>query len=332
MSFPYFLIYSGDMQKHLGYRRASHVTKGVYLDLMLMANEGSERGVLIFNDVPLTKTEIAGVIIGDQGVILSAIEELIRLGLVVVRKDEALILPDIVAQEKERQDSAKRKRNQRKRDLEGIPTEEEEESVLEVDEEPPESHVEVTLKSRKGHTASSLSLSQSNIQDANASCGEVSPGEEKPAKRKKRETKADAKAREPNPFYQYFVLKYEDFYGTPYNYKDLDFQELAKLKRLCEKTSWPLTDEKWRRGADNYFATPMRKHTMDQLCRDFSPYFKSAQNEYGRPVGDNKPKSVNGHNGANLANSSPDQLALDAERFLAARSTPDYVEGEVVND
>lgn len=153
MSNSYFLVFPEEYQKHPGYRQSSFTSRGIYFDLLQWMNGCSERGVLLFNDRPLLREKIAGVIGGDQQVVLGAIEELIQCGLIAVRKDGALFSPVLIAQEKARQDAARRKREQRERD-------EEAEKIGKISA----GHSPVTIGSQSGHSDnryinSSLSLS-----------------------------------------------------------------------------------------------------------------------------------------------------------------------------
>lgn len=327
MGVPYFLVYSGDLQKHLGYRRISRDLKGLYLDLLLLMNEGSERGVLIINEQPLTKAEIAGVVGGDYDGTLRALEELLRVGLVAVRKDGALYSPEMVAQENERQETAKRKRKQRARDTIDFPPDGD------------ECHSDVTPDvTSKSHTTSSSSSSSyidsTNVESKGENSAEVVRLSEHKAKSNQ------AKPKRSNPFYEYFAFKYQELRKHPYISTQADFIQLAALNRKCLNNKWEMTEARWKRTVDNYFCSEVGKPTMAHLCTQFQHYFLNPLDRYGQPISQTSQQSratgTIGQKQINAANTPKDDFVahcvaeFQAHKYQQKSQTDDVVEGEIV--
>lgn len=85
----------------------------------------------------------------------------------------------------------------------------------------------------------------------------------------------------------YFQQKYQALYGMPYAHARKDFVQLAHLLKTCaavQPEPWALTDERWRKGADNYFASALGQHTMADLCVRFAAFFRSPLDRFGKPT------------------------------------------------
>lgn len=93
--------------------------------------------------------------------------------------------------------------------------------------------------------------------------------------------------REPNPQLAYFDEKYLALYGIPCAHAKKDFVQLAHLRSECagaKPDPWELTDERWRRAVDNYFASSLGSHTLADLCVRFGAFYRNALDRFGKPV------------------------------------------------
>lgn len=99
---PAFQFYPGDWRKDPNLSRCTHAEKGVWMDMLCIAFECDERGVLISQGTPWTDDEIAGAIGGDQSATLSHIAALLRKGVAKRRNDGAIFSARLVRDESKR--------------------------------------------------------------------------------------------------------------------------------------------------------------------------------------------------------------------------------------
>lgn len=99
---PAFQFYPGDWRKDPNLSRCTHAEKGVWMDMLCIAFECDERGVLISQGTPWTDEEIAGAIGGDQSATLSHIAALLRKGVAKRRNDGAIFSARLVRDESKR--------------------------------------------------------------------------------------------------------------------------------------------------------------------------------------------------------------------------------------
>jgi len=104
---PYFPFYPNDWLSDLNLKRCSHASKGVYIDILCLMHSSEERGVLISKGEPWNDEDIAGAIGGDSRVVLEAITELLRKGVVTRREDGAILSRRVVRDECVRQARSK---------------------------------------------------------------------------------------------------------------------------------------------------------------------------------------------------------------------------------
>lgn len=104
---PSFQFYPGDWMKDPDLRRCSHNARGVWIDMLCLMFECSDRGVLASQDVPWTDREVAGAIGGDPADAIAGIGELVAKGVVRRRADGALYSSRLVADERLRQARSK---------------------------------------------------------------------------------------------------------------------------------------------------------------------------------------------------------------------------------
>jgi len=83
---PWFSFYVGDWQKDPNLRRCSHAAKGVLIDMLCLAFECEERGVLATNGEGWTREEIAQAVGGDPAQTVACIDELTLKG--VIKRDD----------------------------------------------------------------------------------------------------------------------------------------------------------------------------------------------------------------------------------------------------
>lgn len=113
----------------------------------------------------------------------------------------------------------------------------------------------------------------------------TSPAEKQPNPSRKSPEKNSNRA--PNPQLAYFDEKYRALYGIPCSHAKKDFVQLAHFRKTCESAKpepWELTDERWRRGVDNYFASSLGNHTLADLCVRFGTFYRNALDRFGKPT------------------------------------------------
>lgn len=128
---PSMQFYPGDWLKDPNLRRCSHTAKGVWIDVLCLAFEGSERGVFITADVPWSLQDIGCAIGGNLDVTLEGLRELVSKGVLRQRDDGAYYSKRMVEDELRRKYEREKKSNQRRR------AEEPEESPEDVPEMSP---------------------------------------------------------------------------------------------------------------------------------------------------------------------------------------------------
>ena len=96
---PWMKFYPADWRKDPELRRCSMAARGVWIDMMCIAFECSDRGVLASQGVPWTRREIADAIGGDIATILGHIEELLRKGVARLDESGAIYSKRMVADE-----------------------------------------------------------------------------------------------------------------------------------------------------------------------------------------------------------------------------------------
>jgi len=99
MKLPSFQFYPGDWLKDPGLRRASHATKGVWIDILCIMFECDQRGVLATAGQAWTEEEIIRAVGGDRDVTLFALRELLRLEIAKINKSGAIICRRMVRDE-----------------------------------------------------------------------------------------------------------------------------------------------------------------------------------------------------------------------------------------
>jgi len=94
-------------------RRCGHAARGVWMDVLCLAFECDERGVLITAGRPWTTKEVAAAVGGNADVALACIDELLAKGVAKTRADGAVYSKRMVEDEARRQRETERKRQQR---------------------------------------------------------------------------------------------------------------------------------------------------------------------------------------------------------------------------
>ena len=113
MKLPSFPFYPGDWMKNPNLRRCGHAARGVWMDVLCLAFECDERGVLITAGRPWTTKEVAAAVGGNADVALACIDELLAKGVAKTRADGAVYSKRMVEDEARRQRETERKRQQR---------------------------------------------------------------------------------------------------------------------------------------------------------------------------------------------------------------------------
>jgi hypothetical protein len=106
MKLPGFMFYPGDWQKDPDLKRCSHAAKGVWMDVLCLAFELPERGVLVSNGRPWTERELAEAVGGNPDVALRVVQELISKGVIKRREDGAMFCRRMVKDEEVRRKRA----------------------------------------------------------------------------------------------------------------------------------------------------------------------------------------------------------------------------------
>jgi hypothetical protein len=117
MKLPAFQFYPGDWMKDPALRRCSHGARGVLVDVICLAFECEERGVLITAEKPWTDEEVAGAIGGNADVTLSHLRELLDKGVLKRRKDGSIYSARMVRDEENRQKTRERVQNHRNKEV-----------------------------------------------------------------------------------------------------------------------------------------------------------------------------------------------------------------------
>lgn len=86
-------------------------------------------------------------------------------------------------------------------------------------------------------------------------------------------------------FYEIFAEHFLKQKEAPYANGIQDFVQLASCWKKYHAASWELTEERWTRGVENYFASDQHRHTLADLASKFSDFYRSARDRYGKPVG-----------------------------------------------
>ena len=159
----------------------------------------------------------------------------------------------------------------------------------------------------------------------------VSPGnlfetqEHEPPKETSKEKKEGskdpslAKGRQPDPAYEAFCSEFAEHRGIPYRGSKGDFVQLAGLRTVlgCNGRGVP---GNWIQAVHNYFASPLNKYTLADLCTRYDVFLASRLNEF------NKPDVTGGKlNGKGLANQS--RTAPGSTDFVSrtSRGEPRYI-------
>ncbi len=116
-----------------------------------------------------------------------------------------------------------------------------------------------------------------SIQEQEQDTGTVEK-EEKP-------TPGPAKAREPDEAFETFS-RFHDEALKPARYPRDDkagFVQLAKLRRAngVEARASP---PEWEKACKNYFASPLSKYTVADICSRYPVFVRSPLNQYGKPI------------------------------------------------
>jgi hypothetical protein len=113
---PGFLFYPGDWLKDPELRRCSKAEKGVWIDMLAVSFECSDRGVFATGGVPWTDEEISAAIGGDTAENLKCLRELLRKGVARRNGSGAIFSARMVRDEANRAADKTRKKNQRDRE------------------------------------------------------------------------------------------------------------------------------------------------------------------------------------------------------------------------
>lgn len=153
-------------------RHCSQAARGVWMDVICLAFECEERGVLATGGIAWTDQEIAFAIPGDQQVTLSCIAELLRKGVCSRSKTGAILCRRLVRDEEVRRQTKQRVERHRNGDV---------------------THDVTHLKQ---HSSSSSSTSNTNTKPAQTQRGDHTPEQimKIEAKQKRRKVEEDFKA------------------------------------------------------------------------------------------------------------------------------------------
>lgn len=121
---------------------------------------------------------------------------------------------------------------------------------------------------------------------------EISTTAETASEPKPEQTPADSEARESgagksrprNARYDEFTARFQAVYGAPYLSKKADFVQFAELQKKCASTNWELTQERFKRAMENYFASELGAHTFADLCARFSTFFHAPLDRFGKSL------------------------------------------------
>ena len=99
-----------------------------------------------------------------------------------------------------------------------------------------------------------------------------------------------------DPIYEIFAVQFQQAKGMPYLNKKPDFVQLAELRKKCAATGWELTAERFSKAAKNYFDSEFGAYTLAHLAANFSTFFNSALDRFGKPQqkGNSYAKTGNG--------------------------------------
>lgn len=100
---PGFMFYPGDWLKEPSLRRCSHAAKGIYIDILCLMFECSERGVLATDGLAWSDEEIAQAVGGDKTQTLEGLRELVGKRVVSRTDKGAVYSRRMVREEKTRQ-------------------------------------------------------------------------------------------------------------------------------------------------------------------------------------------------------------------------------------
>ena len=110
---PAFQFYPGDWMKDPNVRRCSPAARGVWMDMLCLAFECEDRGVLASGDQPWTDAEISAAVTGPTDVVLSCISELLSKGVCARNKSGAIFSKRMVRDEHERKEWRQRQKKHR---------------------------------------------------------------------------------------------------------------------------------------------------------------------------------------------------------------------------
>lgn len=113
---PGFIFYPGDWLKDPELRRCTKAEKGVWIDMLAVSFECSDRGVFATGGSPWTDQEIAAAIGGDIAENLLCLQELLRKGVARRNGSGAVFSARMVRDESNRAADKTRKKNQRDRE------------------------------------------------------------------------------------------------------------------------------------------------------------------------------------------------------------------------
>jgi hypothetical protein len=126
-------------------------------------------------------------------------------------------------------------------------------------------------------------------------------GADAPTKGKRSRPKEPKPERQPDPVHSAFAQAFTNHYETPYMWQEHDFVKLANLRKTCEKNSWELTEARFAQALRHYFETEQGSHTLADLCARFSTFYRSALNQFGKPVGGNSTNGAQVNGAADIA-------------------------------
>jgi hypothetical protein len=115
LKLPAFQFYPGDWMKDPDLRRCSHAARGVWIDMLCLMFECSDRGVLASGGNPWSREDVAAAVGGNGDVTLRCIDELVAKGVAKVRDDGAIYSARMVKDEVERGKTRERVQNHREK-------------------------------------------------------------------------------------------------------------------------------------------------------------------------------------------------------------------------
>lgn len=106
---------------------------------------------------------------------------------------------------------------------------------------------------------------------------------QKKTPKKTQEEHLPASPKQPDLLYAIFTAAFLNKGGMPYLSKAADFVQLTGLKKKCQSNNWELTPERFSKATANYFQSELGSYTLAHLAANFSTFFNSALDRFGKP-------------------------------------------------